>query len=114
LRRRSGGHRASPGGRRREVIPIEIDIEQVRRQRAIGLRGLGQVLKSFHDREVEFTIYDRESGQNGYLHTLGSLEMPARGALTNGMRKRSMHGGRKQRKEEKGLIDGAKGPTAAF
>ena len=63
----------------REIIPIEIDLEQVRRQRAMGLRGLGQVLKSFRDREVDFTIYDRDTGQDSYLQTLGPLAMPARG-----------------------------------
>jgi deaminated glutathione amidase len=88
-----------------EVIPIEIDIEQVRRQRAIGLRGLGQVLKSFRDRDVEFTIYDRESGQNGYLRSLGPLEMPARGALIANARKTSLGGGGEQRKEEDGRIN---------
>ena len=88
-----------------EVIPIEIDIEQVRRQRAIGLRGLGQVLKSFRDRDVEFTIYDRESGEDGYLRTLGPLEMPARGALIAKARETSVGGGREPRKEEDGRIN---------
>ena len=33
-----------------EIIPIEIDIARVRRQRERGLNGLGQPLKSFRDR----------------------------------------------------------------
>ena len=60
----------------REIIPIEIDLEQVRRQRAMGLRGLGQVLKSFRDRNVDFDIYRRRSG---FLDFLGALATPLRG-----------------------------------
>jgi len=59
-----------------DIFPVEIDLDQVRRQRETGLRGLGQVLKSFRDREAEFPVYNRESGADAYLHTLGPLEMP--------------------------------------
>ncbi|MEM8758825.1 MAG: carbon-nitrogen hydrolase family protein [Pseudomonadota bacterium] len=62
-----------------DIFPIEIDFDQVRRQREAGMRGLGQVLKSFRDREAEFPVYDRESGADAYLHTLGPLEMPRQG-----------------------------------
>ena len=67
-------------GGQEEMIPIEIDLAQVRRQRETGLRGLGQVLKSFRDRPVDFPVYDRAAGADGYLGTLGPLEMPARGS----------------------------------
>jgi len=70
-------HQAGGG---EEIIPVEIDLQLVRRQRETGLRNLGQVLKSFRDREVEFQVYDRASGVDGYLHTLGSLEMPGQGS----------------------------------
>ena len=63
-----------------EVIPIEIDLDQVRRQRETGLRGLGQVLKSYRDRDVAFEVYDPNNGQDSYLHTLGPLAMPTRGS----------------------------------
>ena len=59
-----------------EIIPVEIDLEQVRRQREVGLRGLGQVLKSFRDRNVDFDIYRRRSG---FLDSLGALATPLRG-----------------------------------
>lgn len=59
-----------------DIFPIEIDLDQVRRQRNTGMKGLGQVLKSFRDREVEFPVYDRASGADAYLQTLGPLEMP--------------------------------------
>jgi predicted amidohydrolase len=63
-----------------EFIPLEIDLTQVRRQRANGIRGLGQVLKSFRDRPVDFAVYDRGAGLDGYLSALGPLEMPVRGS----------------------------------
>jgi hypothetical protein len=102
----------------REIIPIEIDLEQVRRQRAMGLRGLGQVLKSFRDREVDFTVYDRDTEQDGYLQTLGPLAMPARGGSAGLVRRtppsRGNHGARDKAKEADAHIKGTKGPTARF
>ena len=59
-----------------DIFPIEVDMDQVRRQRETGMKGLGQVLKSFRDREVDFPIYDRSSGADAFLNTLGPLEMP--------------------------------------
>lgn len=61
-----------------ETIPLEIDLNVVRRQRERGLHNLGQPLKSFRDRAVEFTVYDRNSGVDHYLHHLGPLAMPKR------------------------------------
>ena len=63
-----------------DIFPIEIDLDQVRRQREVGLKGLGQVLKSFRDREAEFPVYDRTSGADAYLHSLGPLEVPQQGS----------------------------------
>jgi hypothetical protein len=51
----------------------------VRRQRETGMKGLGQVLKSFRDRSTDFSIYDRTSGTDAYLNTLGPLEIPHQG-----------------------------------
>ena len=62
-----------------EIIPVEIDLEQVRRQRAVGIRGLGQILKSFRDRAVEFDVYDRGYFDESYLDSIGPLEMPEKG-----------------------------------
>ncbi|MEQ8356326.1 MAG: carbon-nitrogen hydrolase family protein [Kiloniellaceae bacterium] len=62
-----------------DMFPFEIDLDLVRRQRETGMRGLGQVLKSFRDRPVDFPVYDRASGTDAYLYTLGPLEMPAKG-----------------------------------
>lgn len=63
-----------------EMFPFEIDLDLVRRQRETGMRGLGQVLKSFRDRPADFPVYDRTSGSDDYLHTLGPLEMPKQGS----------------------------------
>ncbi len=67
-------------GGQEDMFPIEIDLDMVRRQRETGMKGLGQVLKSFRDREAEFPVYDRTSGADCYLWTLGALETPQKGS----------------------------------
>jgi len=67
-------------GHGQEMIPIEIDIERARRTREVGLRGLGQPLKSFRDRKVDFPVYRGCARCDAYLSTLGPLEKPARGS----------------------------------
>ncbi|MEZ5825988.1 MAG: carbon-nitrogen hydrolase family protein [Geminicoccaceae bacterium] len=62
-----------------EYLAVEIDLDKVRRQREVGLNGLGQVLKSFRDRDVEFDIYNRAQHGNAYLDRLGRLELAPRG-----------------------------------
>jgi len=61
------------------MFPIEIDLDMVRRQRETGMKGLGQVLKSFRDRSTDFSVYDRTSGTDAYLKTLGPLAIPHKG-----------------------------------
>ena len=63
-----------------DMFPIEIDLDQVRRQLETGMRGLGQVLKSFRDRSTDFSVYDRQSGADAYLQSLGPLAVPAQGS----------------------------------
>ena len=60
-------------GRGAEMIPIEIDLDRVRRERARGVRGLGQTLKSFRDRPVDFPVYQRSAPTESYLQSLGPL-----------------------------------------
>jgi predicted amidohydrolase len=60
-----------------EFIPIEIDLDQVRHQRQRGMRHLGQPMKSFRDRQVEFPVYDRKFDR-AYLDSLGPLVRPGR------------------------------------
>jgi len=59
-----------------EIIALEIDLDLVRRQRAVGQNGLGQVLKSFRDRNVDFPVYDNALFNHDFLKNLGPLEMP--------------------------------------
>ncbi len=63
-----------------EIIPIEIDFDMVRRQRANGFHGLGQPLKSFRDRAVDFHVYDEALFDGAYLKSLGPLGMPKQGS----------------------------------
>lgn len=63
-----------------ETIPIEVDFDMVRRQRAVGLRGLGQALKSFRDHRCYFPVYEDDQFDTAYLDSLGPLVMPKQGA----------------------------------
>lgn len=63
-----------------EVIPMEIDFDRVRRSREVGLRGLGQQLKSFRDRKIEFAVYGPEARAWPYFNSLGPLRKPDRGS----------------------------------
>ena len=67
-------------GTAEEMIPVEIDLEQVRRQRVRGMRTLGQPLKSFRDSKVRFPLYARQHADRTYLDSLGPLEKPRRPA----------------------------------
>jgi predicted amidohydrolase len=64
-----------------EIMPIEIDLARVRRERNVGIHGLGQPLKSFRDRSVAFDVYRPDGFDFGYLHSLGPLERPDRRAI---------------------------------
>jgi predicted amidohydrolase len=59
-----------------EVIPVELDLELVRRGRRRGLLGLGQVLKSFRDSEVQFPQYQEGQANSAALGALGALVVP--------------------------------------
>jgi hypothetical protein len=60
-----------------QIIPIEIDLDQVRRSRTHGIRGLGQMMKSFRDRPADFPVYER-GFDTGYLESLGPVAQPRR------------------------------------
>lgn len=72
----------APGGQvmyqsrtREDTFPIEIDFDQVRHQRERGKNGLGQLLKSFRDRNVEFPVYRSDIFDHHYYDSLGKLTM---------------------------------------
>ncbi len=60
-------------GSSEELIPLEIDLDRVRRGREVGLRGLGQPLKSFRDSTIAFPIYQPGGQRTAYLESLGPL-----------------------------------------
>lgn len=63
-----------------ETIPVEINLDRVRRERELGIRGLGQPLKSFRDRPVDFSVYQRGGPAEAYLQSLGPVAKPQRGS----------------------------------
>lgn len=60
-----------------EMIPIEINMEKVRRSRELGVLRLGQPLKSFRDHLMDFEIYQK-GAKHPYLDGLGPLLKPQR------------------------------------
>jgi deaminated glutathione amidase len=62
-----------------QLMPIEIDLGVVRRQRERGFLGLGQPLKSFRDCSMLFDVYGPNFDRR-YLDALGPLEKPGRTA----------------------------------
>jgi predicted amidohydrolase len=62
-------HQAGTG---EEIIPLEIDLDALRNSRKQGILGLGQPLKSFRDRKIQFPIYNPQA-RYPYLETLGPL-----------------------------------------
>lgn len=66
-------HQAGSG---HEIIPVELDLELVRRSRRRGILGLGQVLKSFRDSEVVFPPYREGHGHSATLRDLGPMRLP--------------------------------------
>lgn len=65
-----------------EIIPVDINVGAAMRARTQGLLGLGQPLKSFRDRSVDFNVYSQgpESAVGQYLAGLGPLAAPDRDA----------------------------------
>lgn len=74
-----GGDLVYEAGAGREVIALDIELDEVRRVRARGWNGLGQVLKSFRDSEVQFPLHADAEARQRALQALGALDMPRRG-----------------------------------
>lgn len=73
-----GGEIVYQAGRGRNVFPIEVDLALVRRVRRRGWHGIGQVLKSFRDRAVDFPVCGDRRLQFEALNALGPLRLPER------------------------------------
>ena len=65
-------------GELHEVIPLTLDLGRAARVRAQGIKGLGQVLKSFRDTPMVFPCYNDAAPSPPYLSSLGPLELPPR------------------------------------
>jgi predicted amidohydrolase len=64
-------------GSTEEIIPIELNIESVKRSRELGILRLGQPLKSFRDNIGDFAIYQKGTPLP-YLESLGPLIKPTK------------------------------------
>ncbi len=64
-------------GSTEEIIPIELDLERVKRSRELGILRLGQPLKSFRDHIGDFSIYQK-GAEHPYLDSLGPLIKPTK------------------------------------
>lgn len=62
-----------------EEFHLEIDLDRVSRSRIVGLRGLGQPLKSLRDRAFDFPLY-APGARSAYFDSLGPLEKAPRGS----------------------------------
>jgi predicted amidohydrolase len=62
-----------------EIIPLELNIERVKRSRELGILRLGQPLKSFRDhvKTSKFDVY-QPAAESPYLDSLGPLIKPSR------------------------------------
>jgi len=67
-----GGEVLHQAGAGREIIVLELNLDQVQRARERGWNGLGQVLKSFRDRPKNYPPY-REGARSAALDSLGPL-----------------------------------------
>ncbi len=70
-----GGEVIHQAGTDRELMPVVVDFDYVRRVREDGWQGLGQVLKSFRDAGHSFAPYEGNE-RSETLDRLGPLERP--------------------------------------
>lgn len=70
-----GGEIIHQAGTDREIIPVEVDFDYVRRVRESGWHGLGQVLKSYRDGAHAFPQYEAGAASAAF-NRLGPLDKP--------------------------------------
>ena len=70
-----GGEVIHVAGAGREVIPVELDLEYVRRVCRRGWNGLGQMLKSFRDAQADLASPIADRANSEYLKDLGALDL---------------------------------------
>ncbi len=69
-----GGEAVHVAGTAREIIALELDLDQVTAVRERGWHGLGQPLKSFRDIDVDYPCYAPGAHRAGAFAHLGPLE----------------------------------------
>jgi predicted amidohydrolase len=67
------GNAVYQAGQVSEIFPVMLDLGLVRQARRDGANGLGQVLKSWRDRTVDFDVYAPGQGSH-HLDALGPLQ----------------------------------------
>lgn len=77
-----GGELIHEAGTGREIMAVELDLNQVRNVRTRGWHGLGQVLKSFRDMPVRFPLHESLEARQTAMQDLGELAMPNRPAAS--------------------------------
>jgi predicted amidohydrolase len=65
-------------GEAQEFVTAVLDLEHVRQSRRDGIKGLGQVLKSFRDTPMHYACYDQGGAASPHLAQLGPLQMRKR------------------------------------
>jgi len=61
-------------GTTREIVPLELNLDEVRRSRERGMLGLGQTVKSFRDNPIQFPVYSESRVKTCAVH--GELKVP--------------------------------------
>ncbi|SHH95566.1 carbon-nitrogen hydrolase family protein [Ferrimonas marina] len=70
-----GGEVIHQSGQHQELIPVELDLDYLRRTREQGWNGLGQPLKSFRDHPLAYPPY-QPGARSDALDQLGPLTKP--------------------------------------
>jgi predicted amidohydrolase len=70
-----GGEVIHQAGTTREIIAVELDLDQVKAARERGWHGLGQVMKSFRDSDVAFPAHQTDA-ESEAMRALGPLRKP--------------------------------------
>lgn len=70
-----GGEVIHQAGTAREIIAVELDLDQVKAARERGWHGLGQVMKSFRDSDIAFPAH-QAGAESDAMRALGPLRKP--------------------------------------
>lgn len=68
-----GGEILHWSGTGRDVFPVELDIDHVRRVRERGWHGLAQALKSYRDADIRYPVYTEGAPSSPHFQALGPM-----------------------------------------